>query len=67
MADIINFPGAIDEHMMLTCPDCGDTKWMVDIHLMLFCVECGCSCHALASITEYLGIQYEELDFNEPA
>lgn len=64
MADIIQFPGVESERMVFTCPDCGSTEWIVDIHLTLICSHCQCACHALESITQYLGIEYTELDFS---
>ena len=67
MADIINFPAASCDRVVMTCPDCDGTSWIVDVHLMLTCSECGCFCHALSSISEYLQVGYSELDFNEPA
>lgn len=67
MADIIDFPTTPTEHVVLSCPDCGNSQWIVDIHLMLICSECSCTCHALSSITEYLQVEYSELDFNDPA
>lgn len=66
-ADIIQFPITCEEHTILVCPDCENTKWFVDLHLMLRCTECSCACHAVISVSEYLGLQYDELDFDEPA
>lgn len=66
-ADIIDFPRNDEEHMVLSCPDCENTTWFVDLNLMLRCAECLCACHAVMSVSEHLGLQYEELDFNEPA